>query len=182
MKFIKTDVDGCFVIEPDRFDDDRGYFSRIWDAKELATHGLSTTFAQFNLAYNHKAATLRGMHFQSVPHEEVKLVRCTRGAIFDAIIDLRPPSRTYMKWAGVELTADNYRTFYVPEGCAHGYITLVDATEVAYQVSAAYAPAAANGVRWNDPVFGIKWPVTPKVINDRDAKYPDFKANLVGSR
>jgi dTDP-4-dehydrorhamnose 3,5-epimerase len=182
MRFIQTDVDGCFVIEPDRFDDDRGFFSRIWDAKEFTAHGLSTEFAQFNLAYNHKAATLRGMHFQSAPHEEVKLVRCTRGGVYDAIVDLRPGSPTFLKWAGVELTADNYLTFYVPKGCAHGYITLVDKSEVAYQVSAAYAPTSARGVRWNDPAFGIRWPIAPKVIHERDANYPDFKPDLVAAR
>ncbi len=180
MKFIDTDVQGCFIIEPDRFDDERGYFSKIWDAKELADRGLSTSFAQFNLAFNHKAATLRGMHFQNAPHSEVKLVRCTRGVVYDVIIDLRPESPTYLKHAGVELSADNYRTFYVPRGCAHGYVTLVDGAEVAYQVSAAYAPNAAGGVRWNDPVFNIRWPIQPKIINKRDATYPDYEAATVG--
>ena len=175
MKFIETPVQGCLIIEPDRFDDDRGFFSRIWDQKEFTERGLSTAFAQFNLAYNHKAATLRGMHFQSAPNAEVKLVRCTRGSVYDAIIDLRPDSPTYLKWAGVELTADNYRTFYVPKGCAHGYATLVDKAEVAYQVSDPYAPASAGGVRWNDPVFGVKWPITPTIIHQRDATYPDYK-------
>ena len=175
MKFNETNVDGCFVVEPDRFDDERGFFARIWDSKEFNQRGLSTTFAQFNLAFNHKAATLRGMHFQSAPHAEVKLVRCTRGAVYDVIVDLRPDSRTYLKWAGVELTADNYRTFYVPKGCAHGYVTLVDGAEVAYQVSETYAPQAAGGVRWNDPAFKVDWPIQPKIINPRDATYPDYK-------
>jgi dTDP-4-dehydrorhamnose 3,5-epimerase len=115
------------------------------------------------------------MHFQHAPHAEVKLVRCTRGSVYDIIIDLRPESKTYLKHAGVELTADNYKTFYVPKGCAHGYVTSVDGAEVAYQVSDAYTPQAAGGVRWNDPAFGIKWPVTPKIINPRDANYPDYK-------
>src|SRR2546423_12357628 len=162
MKFIETNVRGCLIIEPDRFDDDRGFFSKIWDAKELAARGLSTDFAQFNLAFNHKAATLRGMHLQHAPHSEVKLVRCTRGVVYDVIVDLRPESPTYLKWAGVELSADNYRTFYVPKGCAHGYVPLVDGAEVAYQVSAPYAPQSAAGVRWNDPAFAIRWPIQPK--------------------
>lgn len=175
MKFMETNVEGCFVIEPDRFDDDRGFFSRIWDQKEFSQRGLSTSFAQFNLAFNHKAATLRGMHFQHAPHAEVKLVRCTRGSVYDVIIDLRPDSKTYLKHAGVELSAENYKTFYVPKGCAHGYVTLVDGAEVAYQVSDSYAPQAAGGVRWNDPAFGIKWPITPGIVNPRDANYPDYK-------
>ncbi len=182
MKFIETPVQGCFSIEADRYDDERGFFSKIWDVKEFAARGLSTDFAQFNLAYNHKAGTLRGMHLQHPPHAEVKLVRCTRGAVYDAIIDLRPESTTHLKWAGVELTADNYRTFYVPKGCAHGYITLVDGAEVAYQVSAPYTPQSAAGVRWNDPTFSIKWPLQPKVINPRDAAYPDYEPATVSSK
>ena len=176
MKYLETSVQGCFIIEPDRFDDERGYFSKIWDHKEFAQRGLSTDFAQFNLAYNHKAGTLRGMHFQTAPHEEVKLVRCTRGAVFDVIIDLRLKSPTHLKWSGVELTEENYRTYYVPKGCAHGYITLTDKAEVTYNVSTAYAPQSANGVRWNDSVFGIKWPMQPAVINARDNTYPDYKS------
>jgi dTDP-4-dehydrorhamnose 3,5-epimerase len=175
MKFIQTDVQGCLIIEPDRFEDERGFFSKIWEHQELAHHGLSTEFAQFNLAYNHSAGTLRGMHYQTAPHEEVKLVRCTRGAVYDVIIDLRHKSPTYMKWAGVELTEDNYRTFYVPKGCAHGYVTLVDRAEVTYNVSTPYWPKSAAGVRWNDPVFGIKWPLKPTSINTRDNTYPDYK-------
>ena len=175
MKFNETNIKGCFVIDPDRFDDERGFFSKIWEHKELASQGLSTEFAQFNLAYNHKAGTLRGMHFQSAPNEEVKLVRCTRGAVYDVIIDLRPNSPTYLRWAGVELTEDNYRTYYVPMGCAHGYVTLVDRAEVTYNVSTAYAPQSAAGVRWNDPAFGIKWPIAPTIINPRDNTYPDYK-------
>lgn len=182
MIFTEMNVKGCFMIEPDRFDDERGYFSKIWDHKELAQRALSTEFAQFNLAFNHKAGTLRGMHFQRAPHEEVKLVRCTRGAVYDVIIDLRPASPTYLQWSGVELTEDNCRTYYVPKGCAHGYITLADATEVTYNVSAGYAPQSAAGVRWNDPAFGIQWPMQPTVINPRDDSYPDFKGALIGVR
>jgi dTDP-4-dehydrorhamnose 3,5-epimerase len=182
MIYNETNVKGSYVIEPDRFDDERGFFSKIWDHKEFAQRGLSTDFAQFNLAYNHKAGTLRGMHFQAAPNEEVKLVRCTRGSVYDVIIDLRPASPTYLRWAGVELTQDNYRTFYVPKGCAHGYITLVDNAEVTYNVSAAYAPTSASGVRWSDPAFGIKWPMQPTVVNPRDNTYPDFKGSLVGAR
>lgn len=182
MKFIETNIDGCLIIEPDRFDDERGYFSKIWDHKEFVQHGLSTDFAQFNLAYNHKAGTLRGMHFQAAPNEEVKLVRCTRGAVYDVIIDLRPASPTYLKWSGVELSQDNYNTYYVPKGCAHGYITLTDKAEVTYNVSAAYAPQSARGVRWNDPAFGIQWPIQPSVVNPRDNTYADFDAAVVVAR
>jgi dTDP-4-dehydrorhamnose 3,5-epimerase len=182
MIFTETSVQGCFIIEPDRFDDDRGYFSKIWDVKEFRDRGLSTDFAQFNLAFNHKAGTLRGMHFQAPPHEEVKLVRCTRGVVYDVIVDLRPASPTYLKWSGVELSGDNYRTYYVPRGCAHGYVTLTDHAEVTYNVSAHYAPSAARGVRWNDPAFAIQWPMQPKVINPRDANYPDYDAALVGAK
>ena len=175
MKFTETTVQGCFIIEPDRFDDDRGFFSKIWEKEELAARGLSTEFAQFNLAYNHKAATLRGMHLQAAPNEEVKLVRCTRGKVYDVIIDLRRSSPSYLKWSGVELTEDNYRTYYVPKGCAHGYVTLTDRAEVTYNVSTAYAPQSAGGVRWSDPAFGILWPIQPTIINARDNTYPDYK-------
>ena len=179
MVFSETSVHGCFIIGPDRFDDERGFFSKIWDAREFAQRGLSTSFAQFNLAFNHKAGTLRGMHYQAAPHEEVKLVRCTRGAVHDVVIDLRPESPTYLKHAGVDLTADNYLTFYVPSRCAHGYITLADDSEVTYNVSAAYAPQSAHGVRWNDAAFGIRWPMKPTIINARDNTYPDFAASIV---
>jgi dTDP-4-dehydrorhamnose 3,5-epimerase len=175
MKFTETNVQGCFIIEPDRFDDERGYFSKIWDYREFKERELSTDFAQFNLAYNHKAGTLRGMHLQSAPNEEVKLVRCTRGAVHDVIIDLRPASPTYLRWSGIDLTEDNYRTYYVPRGCAHGYITLVDRAEVTYNVSTAYAPQSAGGVRWNDPAFNIQWPMKPTIINTRDNTYPDYR-------
>ena len=176
MKFIETNVKGNFIIEPDRFDDERGFFCKIWDHKEFAKQGLSTEFAQFNLAYNHNAGTLRGMHYQTAPHQEVKLVRCTRGKVFDVIIDLREDSPSYMQWAGAELTEDNHRSFYLPKGCAHGYITLTDKAEVCYNVSELYAPNAAAGLRWNDPAFNVKWPLQPILINHRDATYPDYKA------
>ena len=178
MKFTEIKLKGAFVIEPDRFDDERGFFSRTWDRKEYLEQGLSVDFSQFNLAYNHKAATLRGMHFQIAPHGEVKLVRCTRGAVYDVIVDLRKDSPTYTQWEGVELTADNYKTYYVPRGFAHGYVTLVDNSEVAYQVSDPYAPAAGRGVRWSDPVFGIKWPHEVKIVNPRDNTYPDFDPKI----
>jgi dTDP-4-dehydrorhamnose 3,5-epimerase len=182
MIFKPTTVQGAFVIEPDRFDDDRGFFSKIWDVKEFQQHGLSTEFAQFNLAFNHRKGTLRGMHYQAAPHEEVKLVRCTRGAVWDVIVDLRPKSPTYLRWSGVELSEDNYLTYYVPKGCAHGYITLTDRAEVTYNVSTGYAPQSARGVRWNDPAFAIQWPAQPTVINHRDATYPDYERAAVAAK
>jgi dTDP-4-dehydrorhamnose 3,5-epimerase len=182
MTFTETNVQGCFILGPDRFDDERGFFSKIFDAREFTQRGLDTDFAQFNLAYNHRKGTLRGMHFQSPPHEEVKLVRCTRGAVYDVIIDLRPASPTYLQWSGVELSADNYLTYYVPRGCAHGYLTLTDHAEVTYNVTAAYAPHSARGVRWNDRAFAIKWPIQPTIINPRDANYPDYDLALVGAK
>src|SRR5438105_9848201 len=181
MIFKPTAVHGAFVIEPDRFDDDRGFFSKIWDVKEFQQHGLSTDFAQFNLAFNHRKGTLRGIHYQAAPHEEVKLVRCTRGAVWDVIVDLRPKSPTYLRWSVVELTEDNYRTYSLPKGCAHGYITLTDRAEVTYNVSTAYAPQSARGVRWNDPAFAIQWPAQPLVINQRDATYPDYEPAAVAA-
>lgn len=175
MIFTETDLAGAFVIDIERHEDERGFFARTWCEDELAEHGLSTRVVQCNIAYNHHRWTLRGMHFQAAPHAEVKLVRCTRGAIYDVIIDLRPESRTFRQWLSFELTAENSRMLYIPEGFAHGYETLADETETYYQMSETHTPAAARGVRWNDPAFGIAWPEPePAVISEKDRSWPAF--------
>jgi dTDP-4-dehydrorhamnose 3,5-epimerase len=173
MRFVQTKVAGAFLIEPEPIADERGFFTRTWCRDEFADHGLSPELAQANLSFNHHQGTLRGLHYQQAPHQEAKLVRCTRGAIFDVALDLRPESPTYRAWFGAELDADNRAMLYVPEGCAHGFLTLTDAAEVAYQMSAPYAPEAARGVRFDDPAFGIEWPGEVVVINERDRGYPD---------
>ena len=175
MIFHDTEIPGAFEVELERRDDERGFFARAWSAEEFAAHGLSTRLVQANISFNASAGTLRGMHFQRAPHEEAKLVRCTRGALFDAIVDLRPDSPAYKRWIGVELTAENRRALYVPEGCAHGFQTLVDATEIFYLVSEAYAPESEDGVRWDDPAFGIEWPpAEQRIMSPKDASWPDF--------
>jgi dTDP-4-dehydrorhamnose 3,5-epimerase len=171
---------GAYVVDPEPFIDARGAFARTWCAREFAEHGLPTTLAQASTSYNPYRATLRGMHFQAPPFSEVKLVRCTRGAIFDVIIDLRPESPTFTQHFATRLTADDRRAMYVPEGFAHGFLTLVSDSEVFYQMSACYVPSAARGVRWNDPAFGIVWPLEARLLSPRDASYPDFERPLAG--
>jgi dTDP-4-dehydrorhamnose 3,5-epimerase len=173
MRFTETKVAGAWLVEPELLADERGFFARTWCAEEFADHGLNPRLAQANISFNHRRGTLRGMHYQAEPHAEAKLVRCTQGAIFDVAVDLRPDSPTHRAWYGVELSADNRAMLYVPEGCAHGFLTLTDATEVAYQMSAPYAPGAGRGVRFDDPAFGIEWPGEVLVINERDRGYPD---------
>jgi dTDP-4-dehydrorhamnose 3,5-epimerase len=176
MNFTETELAGAFLVDLERREDDRGFFARAWCAHEFADQGLSTLLVQCNISFNRLQGTLRGMHYQSPPHAEVKLVRCTRGAIYDVIIDLRPGSPTHKRWLGVELTAENGRMLYVPEGFAHGYQTLVDDTETFYQVSEFYTPSAEGGVRWDDPSFAIEWPLTVSAISDKDASWPDYEA------
>jgi dTDP-4-dehydrorhamnose 3,5-epimerase len=179
MIFKETKLAGAFVIEQNFFEDVRGFFVQCWSEREFAAQGLNPRMAECNFSFNRRKGTLRGMHFQSAPHAQAKLVRCTAGAIFDAIIDLRPESETFKQWVGVELTAKNYRMLYVPEGFAHGFQTLVDDTEVLYQVSDVFAPELAGGVRWNDPAFGIEWPDNDgdeRIIIARDREYPDFNS------
>jgi dTDP-4-dehydrorhamnose 3,5-epimerase len=173
MRFEAAKVTGAFLIEPEPITDERGFFARIWCRDEFAAHGLNPTLAQANVSFNHRKGTLRGMHYQAAPHQEAKLVRCTRGAIWDIVLDLRPDSPTYRAWTGAELSDANRAMLYVPEGCAHGFLTLTDAAEVAYQMSVPYAPEAARGVRYDDPAFDIEWPGEVVVINQRDASYPD---------
>jgi dTDP-4-dehydrorhamnose 3,5-epimerase len=176
MIFSETELRGAYVVDIEPREDERGFFARAWCANEFAERGLSTRVVQVNASFNRRQGTLRGMHYQAAPHAEVKLVRCTRGAIFDVVVDLRPESPTYKRWTGVELTADNRRAFYVPEGFAHGYQTLVPDTETFYQVSEFYAPGAERGVRWNDPAFGIEWPEPENAfVSEKDAAWPDFQ-------
>lgn len=172
MKFIKTSLADAVLIEQQRHGDSRGYFTRTYCAAEFAAAGLASAFVQANHSANVAAGTLRGMHFQHAPHGEVKVVRCVQGALLDVIIDLRPESPTYRKWEGFELTAENGRSLYVPTGFAHGFQTLVDDTHATYQVSYPYTPGAEGGVRWDDPVFGIVWPLPVSVISDKDAAWP----------
>jgi dTDP-4-dehydrorhamnose 3,5-epimerase len=172
----ETELAGVHVVEPERIEDERGFFARVFDARELAELGLDTAVAETSIGFNRSRLTLRGLHFQVTPHEETKLVRCTRGAVYDVAVDLRPESATRFRWVAVELTADNRLALYLPAGCAHGYLTLEDDTEVAYQISKPYVPDAATGVRWDDPMLDIDWPARPAVISKRDAAFPDLEA------
>jgi len=176
MKFTPTPLPGAFVIDLELRRDERGFFARTWCREELAGQGLSTTLAQCSLSFNPHRGTLRGMHYQAPPHGEVKIVRCTRGAVYDVIVALRPSSPAYARWFGIELDAENRRMLYVPEGVAHGFLTLVPQTEVSYQISRPYVPQAARGVRWDDPAFGIEWPAPVELVSERDRSYPDFTA------
>jgi len=176
MKFTDTPVAGLFVIEGEVFADARGSFEAAWQRDVLARRGLETTVAQGSIAVNHRRGTIRGLHYQAAPVEEVKIVRVIRGAAFDVALDLRQDSPTYRRWFGVELSADNGRMVYLPRGVAHGYQTLADDTVVFYLVSTAYSPDHQRGVRWNDPAFGIAWPIgRPAAISERDATFPDYQ-------
>ena len=184
MLFIETRLKGAYIIEPERLEDERGFFARTFCRKEFESHGLNPNFVQCNISYNKKKGTLRGMHYQAAPYEEAKLVRCTKGGIYDVIIDLRPDSPTYCQWIAVELTAHSsaysaqltadFKMLYIPEGFAHGFMTLTDNTEVFYQMSEFHMPEYARGVRWNDPAFGIHWPKDVTVISEKDKRYDDF--------
>lgn len=175
MIFTETELPGAFVVDLERREDDRGFFARSWCANEFTDHGLNPRLVQANLSFNDRKGTLRGMHFQREPAAEAKLIRCTRGSIFDAIIDLRPESPTFKRWIGVELTAENRTALYVPEGFAHGYQTLEPDTETFYLVSEYYTPDAEGGVRWDDPAFGIEWPDPANAfLSEKDASWPDF--------
>jgi dTDP-4-dehydrorhamnose 3,5-epimerase len=172
--FTETKLKGAFVLELDKREDDRGFFARSWCRNEFLAHNLNPSISQCNVSFNRIRGTLRGMHYQAAPFEEAKLVRCTAGALYDVIIDLRPDSATYKQHVGEVLTAANYKMLYVPEGFAHGFQTLVDNTEIFYQMSEFYSPEHARGVRYNDSAFGIHWMVSEPVITDRDRNYPDF--------
>jgi dTDP-4-dehydrorhamnose 3,5-epimerase len=173
--FEETKLPGAFVIDLERREDERGFFARTFCANEFGDHGLNARLVQANTSWNPRKGTLRGMHFQNAPHAEVKVVRATRGAIHDVIIDLRPGSPTYKQWIGVDLTQENRRALYVPEGFAHGFQTLVPDTEVHYLVTEFYTPEAEGGVRWDDPAFGIEWPDPANAfLSPKDATWPDF--------
>lgn len=172
MIFSPSPLVGACVIEPERRSDERGFFARIWCERELAQHQLNPGIAQVNVQFSPAAGTLRGLHFQEAPFAEVKIVRCNRGRIFDVAVDLRPTSASYRRWFGVELGADDGRMLYVPEGCAHGYLTLEPDSEVMYFTSEFYAPAAARGVRFDDPALGIEWPVPPVLVSAADRSWP----------
>jgi dTDP-4-dehydrorhamnose 3,5-epimerase len=177
VRFVPTSLAGVYVIEQERHVDDRGFFARTWCAQEFAAHALETSFTQCSVSFNRRRGTLRGLHYQAPPFAEVKLVRCTRGALFDVAVDLRPDSATFRRWVGVELTPEDGRALYVPRGCAHGFYALADGTEVAYQISAPYHPESARGVRWNDPLHGVAWPGPVGVIAPRDRDYPDIEVS-----
>jgi dTDP-4-dehydrorhamnose 3,5-epimerase len=175
MIFTETALPGAYVLDLERLEDERGFFARTWCAREFAAHGLSPCLAQSSVSFSRRAGTLRGMHYQAAPHEEEKLVRCTQGAIFDVIIDLRPESSAFGRHVGLELSAATHRALYVPKGVAHGFQTLADDTTVFYQMSEFHAPGAGQGVRWDDPAFGVRWPIAHPILNERDASYPDFR-------
>jgi dTDP-4-dehydrorhamnose 3,5-epimerase len=175
MQFTETKLKGAFIIEPEKLEDDRGFFARSWCEREAAAYGLRPKWVQCNISFNKQKATLRGMHYQSAPFAEAKLVRCTMGAIYDVFIDLRPDSCTLKQWVAIELSAENRRMLYIPEEFAHGFLTLCDKTEIFYQMSQFHAPTHAGGVRWNDPAFAIEWPCDVRVISDKDRHYPDFR-------
>ncbi|HEY9620745.1 MAG TPA: dTDP-4-dehydrorhamnose 3,5-epimerase [Crinalium sp.] len=180
MIFTETKLKGAFVLDLEIRSDDRGGFARTYCAKEFEAHGLKPSVAQCNLSFNYKAGTLRGMHYQIPPAAETKLVRCTKGAIYDVIIDLRPDSPTYLQHFGVELTADNRRALYVPEMFAHGYQALTDDAEVVYQVGEFYTPGYERGIRYDDPTFAIAWPIPVTVMSEKDQSWPPFEPVAVG--
>jgi dTDP-4-dehydrorhamnose 3,5-epimerase len=175
MRLTPTTLVDAFIVDLEPVEDARGFFARAWDQREFAENGLDTRIAQCNVSFNKRKGTLRGMHLQRPPYEEVKLIRCVQGSLFDVIVDIRPESASYKQWTGVELSARNRRMLYVPRGFAHGFQTLEDATETFYMVSEFYVPGAEDGLRWNDPVFGIEWPLDgPSEISDKDRAWPDF--------
>lgn len=175
MRFRETRLPGVFEIYIEPHQDERGFFARSWCQKEFETNGLNPRLTQCNICCNTRKGTLRGMHYQMPPFAEAKLVRCTRGAIYDVALDLRPESPTYKDWIGLILSGTNRQMLYIPEGCGHGFLTLEDDTEVFYQMSEFYNPGSARGVRWNDRAFGIIWPEKIEVISERDNAYPDFE-------
>jgi dTDP-4-dehydrorhamnose 3,5-epimerase len=176
MRFTETKLRGAFVLELEPRSDDRGFFARAFCQKEFEAHGLKPNVAQCNCSYNHKRATMRGMHYQLPPAAETKLIRCTRGGIYDVIVDLRPDSPTYLQHFGIELTEQNRKQLYVPEMFAHGYLTLTPDAETTYQVGEFYTPGAERGIRYNDPALKINWPIPVEIVSEKDASWPDFQA------
>lgn len=180
MIFTPLQLSGAYVIDLERLEDERGFFARSWSEEEFQAYGLNPRLVQCSISFNRKRGTLRGMHFQAKPYEEAKLVRCTGGAIHDVIIDLREESPSYTRWEAIVLTAENRRSVYVPEGFAHGFQTLEPDTEVVYQMSQVYRPEHDRGVRWDDPILGIRWPLAERTISERDRSYPDFHPSHSG--
>lgn len=174
MIFTETKLKGAFILEPEKLEDERGFFARSWCQREFEAHALTPRLSQCSISFSKQRGTLRGMHYQVSPRAEAKLVRCTSGSIYDAIIDLRQESPTFKQYVGLVLTAHNHKMLYVPERFAHGFLTLEENTEVFYQISEFYSPEHARGVRWNDPTFGIEWPLAPSVMSDRDRDCPSF--------
>jgi dTDP-4-dehydrorhamnose 3,5-epimerase len=175
MEFTKTTIPGVFVVAIDRKQDDRGYFARVWCESEFKAHGLSSNISQENVGFSHRKGTVRGIHFQLDPESETKLVRCTRGSVFDVAVDLRPTSPSFCYWVAVELNDSNGRMLYIPEGCGHGYQTLMDNTEITYQTSRPYAPGLSRGFRYDDSAFQIDWPLPVSIISDADKAWPEFR-------
>jgi len=175
MQLSETRLSGVYTIDPERIEDERGFFARTFCVQELEARGLTGRVIQSSVSFNPQRGTLRGMHYQTDPHGETKIIRCTRGAIWDCLVDLRPDSETYQGWVAETLTQENRRLFYVPPGIAHGFITLEPDTEVFYEIADDYVAEAARGVRWNDPAFGIDWPTEPRIMSDRDRDYADFQ-------
>ena len=175
MIFTQTKLKDAYIVDIEKRQDDRGFFARTWCQKEFQEHGLTAEFVQCNISVNNKRGTVRGMHYQVAPYGEVKIIRCTRGAIYDLILDLRPESPTFTQWLAVNLTAENHRMLYVPSGFAHGFQALEDNTEISYQVSEFYNPKAEQGVRYNDPAFGFKWPIEVRAISEKDSNWPDYR-------
>jgi dTDP-4-dehydrorhamnose 3,5-epimerase len=175
MNFLETKLPGVFEVQVEPKADARGFFARTWCKTEFDSCGLESALVQCSISYNRKRGTLRGMHYQEAPFEETKLVRCTRGAIYDVVLDLRPQSSSFKQWVAVVLTAELRNMIYVPKGCAHGFLTLADDTEVFYQMTQFFNAASSSGVRWNDPAFGIHWPEKIEVISERDRNYPNLR-------
>jgi dTDP-4-dehydrorhamnose 3,5-epimerase len=175
VRFVETSLSGAFVLEPQKLEDSRGFFARCFSAREFEEHGMDPRVAQTNVSYNKRRGTLRGLHRQLDPHAESKLVRCTAGAIYDVIVDMRRPSPTYRRWFGIHLTAGDHKQLYVPAHFAHGFITLEDDTEVTYQISQYYTPQAEWGARYDDPAFAIDWPIPAVVLSDKDRSWPPFR-------
>lgn len=175
MKFLETGIEGAHLIELEPNVDERGFFARSWSQEEFRSRGLNADLSECSLSFNRRRGTLRGMHFQVAPHEEAKVVMCIRGLIYDVIVDLRKNSGTHLKWFATELSLDKGQLLYVPEGVAHGFLTLEDDSYIQYQIAASYAPEAARGVRWNDPLLNLEWPEPPTVISDRDRDFEDYR-------
>ena len=174
MNFIKTKLNGVFIIQLEKKEDERGFFSRVWDIKKFEEKNLNSKLVQSNISFTKKKGTIRGLHYQIHPYEETKIILCTKGSVFDVIIDLRSDSATYKKWVFHNLSSEDYKMLFIPEGFAHGFQTLEDNTEIFYQVSQFYTPSAERGIRWDDPLFNIDWPIKKKVISQKDNSYEDF--------